>query len=181
MKRKSIKNSSIMNVAIYAVIIMVICPVFSGVMALESTELPGVDQVKTIMESPDPFSLPSMLKQLLDDADRKAREEEERQKRKNDPAFKVASKDTDAVKVSPPPEKPPEFPSLEVTGIIFSKSKPLAIINGDVFGVGEVIRFPVGGVTIRSIEKDRVIVTFIGDSHVLFVDEESQNGTSKKK
>jgi hypothetical protein len=47
---------------------------------------------------------------------------------------------------------------LKLTGIFFSKTRPMALINGETVGVGEFI----GGIRIAKIEQDRISVEWHG-------------------
>ncbi|MBF0122027.1 MAG: hypothetical protein HQL21_01300 [Candidatus Omnitrophica bacterium] len=136
------------------------------------------EREEDILALPDPFSIPEVLRKTLVDMDRKIKADFERSQIKP-----VADKIPEPQQVGepePPPVAKPDFPSLNISGIIFSDSNPQVIINGDVFTTGDSIKSPVGEVSIHSIERNQVTFTFLGDSYIRGIGEEDNKRQSKK-
>jgi len=70
------------------------------------------------------------------------------------------------VKESPPPPAPVEFPRLKLQGIIWNTKDPVAIIDGKSYGVGD----SVGGVKVKAVERDRVLVELAGATNTLKIE-----------
>lgn len=70
--------------------------------------------------------------------------------------------------VLPPPAPPkPEFPVLQVQGIFYRPSKPLAVINGKSLSVGDFV----SGVRIVAIEQKSVKVEFKGEAKTIYINQ----------
>jgi len=61
-----------------------------------------------------------------------------------------------------PPQPPPSLPTLLFQGRFWGGKAPIAIINGDVYGVGETV----GGATIRAIDDRGVELEFGGATYL---------------
>lgn len=70
------------------------------------------------------------------------------------------------VEPAPEPAKPAVFPPLKMQGVIFKESKPVAIINGQSYSVGDSLG---GEVLVRAIQRDSVMLELAGEMKVLTV------------
>ena len=62
-----------------------------------------------------------------------------------------------------PPSQPATFPDLKMQGVIFRKSKPFAIIDGDSYTIGDRI----GEVIVRAIDRTSVLLELNGETRLL--------------
>jgi len=70
-------------------------------------------------------------------------------------------------KEEPAPEKPIEWPELNLTGIAQSDNQSLAVINGKMLSAGRTM----GKVTIREVTPTNVVVEYQGERRILYIGE----------
>ncbi len=179
---KSIKKSGIKDISVYAVIVLCSFLIFNSVQAqpIKNARVSGKRGGQVSFQgTSDPFSLPALLRQFFEEEERKVQEELARSEKKTGKDRKSADGKTDipAAEGQEPPQEEvlPELPSIAITGIIFSKDKPVAILNGEVLEAGEKLHLKEGPLLVRSIEKDQVIVDFQE-----FAFQVSMEGSSKR-
>ncbi|NLE64775.1 MAG: general secretion pathway protein GspB [Elusimicrobia bacterium] len=137
---------------------------------------------ETVRRLPDPFQRAEKLRRAVqekEDAERRRKAEEERLNReraKNKPSVTTpAQAETKLVL---------DTSAYKLTGIIYDAPVPVAIINGQVLRVGEVVaEASVGGaIRLIRIKSGGVLLSYAGESYALLIDEvQGEGGSSAEK